>query len=194
MVWDSAGSASTIIDGSAGAPGRTSRSGLRPTQARILRPSGRADGVRRLATVLVAALAVAGCGHSGQNDAHIVWPGSSPDTAAGAAYPNTHPATPYTFGDVIICLDRPGNVVITGIDQVDPFGGMRIDDFAVIPNMMEWGLEGYDDNSVPIERLLPGHAGHVTMTNACPADIESPPPPTPSHDPPSSVALILQYG
>ena len=144
--------------------------------------------MRRLALIASAcllALCVNACGTRPYNEPHIVAPGFK---GAGVAYPNTKPGVPYTVGDLIICLDRPGKVTIEDIEMIKPEGGLQLDDFSVIPNAMESGAGGFEDSNVPISRLTPSPAKPVVMTHACPADWNAPPVPNPQ-----SVALLLQY-
>jgi hypothetical protein len=143
--------------------------------------------MRRLLSVtlaLVAAVCLTACS-APRRGSHIVVPGF---TGAGVAYPNTHRGTPYVFGDIIMCLDKPGTVTIDSIDLVDPTNGIRIDDFGVIPNGMESDQGGYDDNSVPIARTTPRPSRPVIMTKECPKTFNEPPRPDPQ-----TVALLLQY-
>ena len=120
-----------------------------------------------------------------QQGPHILVPGFR---GAGVAYPNTRQATAYVFGDIIICLDKPGSVTIDSIELVNATDGIRIDDFGVIPNVMESDQGGYDDNSVPIAQTTPRPSHPVIMTTACPKTGNEPPRPDPQ-----AVALLLQY-
>lgn len=140
-----------------------------------------------LSMLMVGAILVtASCAINGHDDARIVVPGFD---RAGGALSDTHAGIPYTNGDLILCLTKPGNVVIIRVDQIDVQGGLRIDDFAVIPNAMEHGGPGVGDNNIPV-------AGQVTkshpavLTQACQASARRS---TPSASP-RSVALLLQYG
>ena len=109
---------------------------------------------------------------------------------AGGALSNTHAGIPYTNGDLVMCLTKPGRAVITSIDQIDVQGGLRIDDFAVIPNAMEQGKSGVGDSNIPIAQLVAQPDRPVVLTSQCPANTE----PSPSLAHPRSVALLLQYG
>ncbi|HEU0240434.1 MAG TPA: hypothetical protein VFR11_14310 [Micromonosporaceae bacterium] len=144
--------------------------------------------MRRLLTVtatVLAAVCLAACTASPrQQGARIMAPGF---LGAGAALPNTRAGTPYVFGDVIICLDKPGLVTIDSIEVIDPTNGLHIDDFAVIPNAMESGHYGYGDNSVPIAQVRPPVARPVVMTKKCPTFTG------PLRPDPQAVALLLQY-
>jgi hypothetical protein len=146
----------------------------------------RRSGVVALSAV--ALLLTAGCGNAKHDDARIVVPGFD---RAGGALSDTHAGIPYTNGDLVMCLTKPGRIVITSIDQIDPQGGLRIDDFAVIPNAMEQGKSGIGDNNLPIAQQVAQPDDPVVMTNQCPASTEQPSP-SPQH--PRSVALLLQYG
>ena len=48
-------------------------------------------------------------------------------------------------GDLIICLDRPGRIVIDRVESIEPTGGLPLTDFGVIPNEMERGGMGFSD-------------------------------------------------
>jgi hypothetical protein len=96
--------------------------------------------------------------------------------------------TPYAFGDIIMCLDRPGTLTIDSIELIDATGGLRIDDFGVIPNAMESDHFGYEDSSVPIAQTTPQPSYPVIMTKACPTSFNLPAVPNPQ-----SVAVLLQY-
>lgn len=143
--------------------------------------------MRRVASAtstLLLAICLTACSAPHQGP-HIVVPGF---TGAGVAYPNTRQATVDVFGDIIICLDKPGTVTIDSIELTDATDGIRIDDFGVIPNRMESDHGGYDDNSVPIAQTTPRPSHPVIMTKACPKTFNEPPRPDPQ-----SVALLLQY-
>lgn len=119
-------------------------------------------------------------------------PGNRPAGASGCRYQDKgshRHRTPYVFGDIILCLNKPGLVTLTSVEPVDARNGIRIDDFAVIPNGMESGEGGYDDNSVPISRIKPQPKRPATMRYACPPDFN------PDHAVavPQMVALLLQY-
>jgi hypothetical protein len=44
------------------------------------------------------------------------------------------PGAENSFGGMVVCLDRPGSVTITGVKPVNPTGGIRIDQFGVRPS------------------------------------------------------------
>jgi hypothetical protein len=135
--------------------------------------------------LLLLALTLAGCGMS-NDDARIIVPGGP--VPAGGAYADTRAGVPFVVGDLIICLDRPGTAVIAKIDPIQPTGGFRIDAFAVIPNAMERGGEGFTDNSIPLAQQV-STSQPVELTKECPPSNE----PSPSPEPPQSVALLLEY-
>jgi len=139
-----------------------------------------------VAATVLAAGCLAACSARPQGP-HIVVPGGQ-FLGAGVAYPNTHRGTPYVFGDIVLCLDKPGVVTINNVELIGATNGLRIDDFAVIPNVMESGHEGYFDNSVPIAQVNPRPARPVVMTKKCPKSGNEPPRPDPQ-----TVALLLQY-
>jgi hypothetical protein len=157
-----------------------------PATARLKEVLGLRRSFSAMCAVLLATC-LAACGRTRvHHAAQIVAPGF---TGAGVAYPNSHEGTPYVFGDIILCLNKPGLVTLTSVEPVEARNGIRIDDFAVIPNGMESGEGGYDDNSVPIARIAPQPARPATMRYACPADFN------PDHAVavPQMVALLLQY-
>ncbi len=150
--------------------------------------------MKRAITACALALAlegIAGCGSSNSQPPHIVTLDSS-DDAAGLAFSDTRPGVPYTVGDLIICLDRPGRVAIDRIEQVEPFGDISLDAFNVIPNAMEKGDEGFSDEnrnrSLADQGLEAKDA--VVMDKECPDLTKSSPSPAVT---PKSVALLLQY-
>lgn len=144
-------------------------------------------GLTRFA--LVATLfAAAACEPSGptSTDAHIIAPGFA---GAGVGITNAKSDLPYTIGDLVICLDRPGNAVIDRIELTDVTGDLHLDAFAVVPNVMEQGRPGFaDGNRTLTEQGL--DIKHVVMTRQCP-DFDHATP-DPLRDP-QSVALVLQY-
>lgn len=167
--------------------GRQTMTSESSPRRRVARLARKAHGIRRLASAtstLLLATCLTACSAAHQGP-HVVAPGFM---GAGVAYPDTHQATAYVFGDIIICLDKPGTVTIDSIELVNATDGIRIDDFGVIPNRMESNQSGYDDNSVPIAQTTPRPSHPVIMTTACPKTGNEPPRPDPQ-----SVALLLQY-
>jgi hypothetical protein len=144
--------------------------------------------MRRLALFACAIVLASGLGSCSSDStavAHLVAPGFR---GAGVAYPNAKAGVPYTVGDLIICLDRQGKATIDSVEMIKPTGGLHIDDFAVIPNRMESGQDGFEDDNTPISRLAPKPSHPVVVTRACPASWNAPPTANPQ-----SVALLLQY-
>lgn len=147
-------------------------------------------GLARL-TLAFAAMVMACESPNSSDDARIL-PQIEPGATAGVAFTDTKPNLPYTVGDLIMCLSRPGRVVLDRIESKDPFGGLVLDAFAVIPNEGERGGNGFSDDNrnrtLSELGLLP--EGPVVMDKQCP-DFDSQTP-----DPgrtPQSVALLLQY-
>jgi hypothetical protein len=143
-------------------------------------------GLMRL-TLFTLAVAVAAC--ESNNDARIIAPGGE-FHGAGVIYYDTRARLPYTVGDLIVCLDRPGRAVIDRIEPKDPLGDLSLDAFAVIPNVMERGELGFNDDNRTIaeQGLLPD--GPVVIDKPCPDIERARPDPTRT---PQSVALLLQY-
>jgi hypothetical protein len=146
-------------------------------------------GLMRL-TLFTLAVAVAACEspEASDNDARIIVPGEP--NGAGIVYHDTRARLPYTVGDLIVCIDRPGRAVIDRIELKDPLGDLSLDAFAVIPNAMERGELGFNDDNRTIaeQGLLPD--GPVVIDKPCPDIDSAPPDPTRT---PQSVALLLQY-
>jgi hypothetical protein len=81
------------------------------------------------------ALAAVGCGLSsslGEEGAQLVVLGTPHDVAVGMGRVEAGAET--SFGSMILCLDRRGQVTITGVQPRDPSGGIRIDEFGVRPS------------------------------------------------------------
>lgn len=97
--------------------------------------------------------------------------------------------TPYVVGDLIICLDEPGEATITAIESVQPEGSLFLDEFAVVPNDMERGLSGFEDSEKTIAERGIDTSAPVIVRSACP-DFSLLPDPARE---PQSVALLLQY-
>jgi hypothetical protein len=89
------------------------------------------------AALVLAVVLLGGEGCTPREHPRLVWPGDG--SAAGAALPDTRANQPYSFGALIVCLDRPGTVTIEDIAVDKPKGGLRITAFAVRRNPMEAG-------------------------------------------------------
>ena len=81
------------------------------------------------------ALAASGCGTSSPAQGEgprLVVLGTPHDVAVGMGRVEAGAET--SFGSMIVCLDRRGQVTITGVQPQDPSGGIRIDEFGVRPS------------------------------------------------------------
>lgn len=81
--------------------------------------------------VVVVGLNV-GFGSTGSGGPHLRLPPGPVATTEGWLA-NVKPGQDGTFGSMVVCLDKPGSVTITGVKPVDPQGGIRIDEFGVRP-------------------------------------------------------------
>jgi len=61
--------------------------------------------------------------------------------------------SPYSFGGIIICLDRPGEVSIERVAVEPDKPGIRIDAFALRANPYLRGKEGVGEVNAPLEKL-----------------------------------------
>ncbi|HEY7176151.1 MAG TPA: hypothetical protein VH442_14630, partial [Micromonosporaceae bacterium] len=68
---------------------------------------------------------------TGSAIAHLVLDGVG---GFGQGLANTAPNRPYTFGGLVVCLDRPGLVTIDKVEPVGATGGLRIDDWVAVPD------------------------------------------------------------
>jgi hypothetical protein len=88
---------------------------------------------KSVSCVVVVLLALARCRyHSSGDGPQLVVPPTMRDVAMGAG--NMMPGAENSFGGIIVCLDRKGQVTITGAKPVNPEGGIRIDQFGVRPS------------------------------------------------------------
>jgi hypothetical protein len=82
------------------------------------------DRVRRRLAAFAATLLVmlTGCGSGSSWDGpHLVTPGTPHDVAVGMG--KVRPGVETSFGSMIMCLDRPGSITLTGAKPVDPRAG-----------------------------------------------------------------------
>jgi hypothetical protein len=78
-------------------------------------------------------LALTGCGSGfSSNGPQLVLPASLQQAAMGAG--KMKPGAENSFGGMILCLDRQGQVTVTGAKPVNPEGGIQIDQFGVRPS------------------------------------------------------------
>jgi hypothetical protein len=142
--------------------------------------------VRRAIAWVLCLLASAVCTSSARatGDAQLALLGGG-----GVGYSNSRPYTPYTIGDQVTCLDRPGRVVINWIELIESTSGLRLDDFAVIPNDMERGGFGFVDGNRSLADLGLSTGAPVVVDQTCP-DFNVP---SNASRTPRSVALLLEY-
>jgi hypothetical protein len=116
--------------------------------------------------VLPVALLVLGAvaADSTPNDAHIFY---TPNGGGGVNFDNAPANVPFTLGDLPVCLDKPGRVVIHRVESYNPFGDLRVDAFAVLP-----GMHTNDDLHVTVAAEVP-HLP-VVVERVCPASMLSP--------------------
>lgn len=91
----------------------------------------------------------------------------------------------------MVCSTGPGPVTVTGVRLVDATGGLRVDAFAVRPNPMSTGGEGFGDARLPLDQIGGGFDpdGVQVVPGLCSL---AEPTPTPSADPrgvPSELAV-----
>jgi hypothetical protein len=78
-------------------------------------------------------LMLTGCGSGSSLDGpQLVTPGTPHDVAVGMG--KVKPGAETTFGSMIMCLDRQGQITVTGARPVDAQGGIRIDQFGLRPS------------------------------------------------------------
>ncbi len=144
--------------------------------------------MRRAIAWFLCVLGSAVCASSarGAGDAQLSFDGF---TGGGVGYTNSRSNTPYTVGDLVTCLDRPGHLVINRIELIEPTGGLTLDDFAVIPNDMERGEFGFEDGNRSLADLGLSPGTPVVVDKQCPDWALSPDPARK----PQSVALLLEY-
>src|SRR5262245_19665053 len=95
--------------------------------------------------VSLVALAAVSCASS---PAH---PGCLGSGGIGFGEADTVANQPYTFGGLVVCLDRPGLVIIDKLVPVNATGGLRIDDWVAVPNPFITGAAlpfGSEDESI----------------------------------------------
>jgi hypothetical protein len=87
--------------------------------------------MRRLVAVCVLAVLLAGC-----SDQEISPKLSMPGGPMPPAYLTINDVAnnqPLSFGDIVLCVDSPGTVVVTNVAIRDNQGGLHVDAFAVRP-------------------------------------------------------------
>jgi hypothetical protein len=109
---------------------------------------------------------------------------------AGVALPDIEAGSPYSLGDLTICLDRPGSVTITNVEPRNPYGGRAVDAFAVIPNPLERGEDDFTD--------VPKSLADLGVQTAAPAVVDHPCPNSETLEPdpagePRSRSLLRQF-
>jgi hypothetical protein len=81
-------------------------------------------------------VALTGCGFNSSGSSgsgpQLVIPASLHKVTVGAGH--MMPGAENSFGGMVVCLDRKGQVTITGAKPVNPKGGIRIDQFGVRPS------------------------------------------------------------
>lgn len=85
---------------------------------------------------LAAALLVAltGCGNHSSPGPQLVPLGDPGSHNVAIGLGKIKPGAEASFGSMIVCLDRDGQVTIDGVKPVDPEGGIRVDQFGVRPS------------------------------------------------------------
>jgi hypothetical protein len=121
--------------------------------------------VRRRLAAFAAALLVAltGCDlNSSGSGPQLVIPGSLHSVAMGAG--KMKPGAENSFGGMVVCLDRPGSITLTGAKPVDPEGGIRIDQFGVRPSPFWKGRVsfGQDNGDLAQNHFRAGRTVSVT--------------------------------
>lgn len=109
---------------------------------------------------------------------------------ASAALWDTKPDSPYTIGDLILCLDGPGQARIDEVIMQDSFGEMTLDAYAVVPNELEITGRGFSDDGRSLaDRGLLNNGGSMVSRQCAAEPLASP---DPSREP-ASDALLLQF-
>ncbi|GAA2105440.1 hypothetical protein [Actinomadura alba] len=85
----------------------------------------------------------------------------------GAALPTTRTGTPYTFADIVVCLNRPGKVTVESAVVVGPSGGLRLDALATRPSVNGRSQVGGANLSLAKLGFSPG--GATVIDRVCPA-------------------------
>lgn len=107
--------------------------------------------VSAILAVVTAGCAIGGVGiESGDESPRLRALGQSGEGSWGISMPHTVEDRPYSFGGPVLCLNRPGTAVITGVSAERPSGGMRIDAFAIRPDPTEVGGIGFGADRVDL--------------------------------------------
>jgi hypothetical protein len=91
--------------------------------------------VRVVCCAATLLLSVTGCGshNSGRGDGpQLVTPGAPNTVTVGLGH--VQPDDVQSFGSMILCLDRKGSVTLTGVQPVQPHGGVQIKEWGVRPS------------------------------------------------------------
>lgn len=138
-------------------------------------------------------LASTGCVASPKPVAHIVRPGAGTD---GDSELHTESGKPYTFGMMVICLDRPGRAVIDSVEPENGYGGLRIDAFVAVPNPHQTGGDAFGAADASIAQLSQPNSEPDHLTYTPPGNVVDHPcqPPSAILDPSTdSYVLYVQY-
>ena len=130
----------------------------------------------RLASMTVAALAaisLAACGPS--TDLRMA---VAEGTAASDAFRDVGVGQPFSFGATMLCLSRPGNVVLRSVAVHQPNGDIEVQAFAVRLNPFLRGLDGLGGEASTIAGLksdFDPDAPVKQVSGVCPEDPANPP-------------------
>ncbi|MGI5158355.1 hypothetical protein [Microbispora sp. CA-102843] len=86
--------------------------------------------IRLIAPAVIIAVMTAGCAGEGPRLLLDEDPDTGETASIGVVLPDTVADRPYSLGGWVMCLDRPGSVVIDKIDLIDPSGGIILQAFS----------------------------------------------------------------
>ncbi|MFG1874267.1 hypothetical protein ACGFIV_05455 [Sphaerisporangium sp. NPDC049003] len=118
--------------------------------------------------VLLSAVVVAGL--SGADTVQVVPTLVEPgDTSGfGTGMWKSTPRQPYLFGDMPVCLDRPGTVMVTNVGFERPRGGIRLEAFALRPRYTPAYSNGTGGGEPSTLRRKGIATGPQPITEVCP--------------------------
>lgn len=124
---------------------------------------------------------------AGPSSVRLLVPGET--SGGGVIFRDIAGTSPYTVGDLPLCLSGPGSVLITAVTTTDPTGNIALDSFGITPNEMEHGHDGVADGPGPITRIVGEPAKSRTVDAQCAAVSGSTSAPGVYH----TDMLVLQY-
>jgi hypothetical protein len=107
----------------------------------------------------------AGTASVGPSSVRLLIPGDT--SGGGVIFRDIEGTSPYTIGDLPLCLSGAGSVVISAVTVTDPTGDIALDSFGTTPNEMEHGHDGVADGPGPITRIVSDPAKTRTVDAQC---------------------------